>query len=265
MRMSFWNRFVVCLYRGFAGTVPVGRDAAARLITFAHQQGRLPPLSLNDLSLLLILAIGHAGAPLRNAVELEINRRQLVLRPKRLWALLQAIRPPQVADVLEVGRSQPVLRALAGEVLLSSDLLNNLATFLGHLFLRDPGGEYTPAGRFLVQTAGLYYHIPQGTMDFVCRLYRHVLPRVRLDDEALPSAFPPGPWPAWFAGLDVEEQQFLARCLALLPEPDLELLYLHFYGRLTVAQIACVQQQADPSWTADQVARRLEQSWMTVL
>jgi hypothetical protein len=209
----------------------------------------------------LILAACPPAAPVRTAAEEEVNRRRLVRNPQRLWPLLQAIRPPQVADLLEIGRPpQPLLRALVAEVLLSSPLLYNLCQFLGRMFLRDPAGEQTRAARFLVQATGLYYRTPQGTVDFPCRLYRHVLANLRSDDEALPSSIPPG-----FTAPDDDERQFLERCLLWLPEPDLERLYLQFYPRLTVGQIACVLQQADQTWTADQAVLRLEQAWQTVL
>jgi hypothetical protein len=258
--MTFWDRFVLWLYVTMADTLPVGRDALGRLLALAFQRGRFSVASLNDLSLLLILAACPAEAPLRTAAEQEATRRSLVRHPRRLWQLLQAIQPPRVADLLEIGRPQPLLRGLVAEVLLSSRLLYNLCKFLGRIFLRDPGEERTRAARFIVQAGGLYYRTPQGTVDFSCRLYRHMLANMRPDDEALPSLVPPG-----FTARDADEQQYLERCLLWLPEPDLVRLYLQFYARLTVEQIACVLQQADAPWTPDQVVLRLEQAWQTVL
>jgi hypothetical protein len=263
--MAFWDRFVLWLYASMAESLPVGRNALGRVLALAFLRGRLAPASLNDLSLLLILATSPGGAPLRTPAEREVAQRRLVRQARRVGQLLQAIRPPQVADLLEIGRPQPLLRGLVGEALVASEFFANLCTFLGRLFLRDPAGERSQAVRFLVQAAALYYRIPQGTVDFTCRLYHHVLRNLRPGHEVLPSMIPSGPQPGWFTALDVDEQQFLDRCLTRLPEPDLVRLYLQFYARLTVAQITHVQQQADRRWTPDQVALRLEQCWQTVL
>jgi hypothetical protein len=226
--MTFGDRFVLWLYASMAETLPVGRDALDRLLDLAFQRGRLAPALLNDLSILLILAASPAGSPLRIAKEQEEQRRRLVRHPQRMLQLLQAIRPPHVAAFLDIGRPQPLLRGVVAQGLLGTELFPNLCTFMGRMFLRNPEEERTRARQFLVQATGLYYGFSQGTMDYSCGLYRHVLPRLRPDDEALPAVFPAGPQPAWFTDLDADEQQFLGRCLTLLPEPALERLYLQF-------------------------------------
>jgi hypothetical protein len=263
--MSFWERFVIWLYASMADLSPVGQDPLGRLFVLAFQRGHLVPASINDLSPLLILAARPGESSLQVAMEQEVNRRSLDRHPQRLWQLLQAIRPPRVSDILEIGRQQPLLRGLVAEVLHCSELRTNLCTFLGRLFLRDPAGEQSRASQFLVQATVRYYRIPQGTVDFTCRLYRHLVPQLLAEDEAIPSVLAPGPRPAWWTALEDAEQGFLDRCLNLLPEPELVLLYLQFYAHLPIKQIAGVMQAADATWTADQVAQRLEECWQTVL
>jgi hypothetical protein len=264
--MTFWDRFVLRLCVGLADTVPVGRGVAAGLFALAFGQGRLMPAFLNDLSLLLLLAGSSGGSPVHTAAAGEGARRGLPRQPRRLWELLQAIRPDRLTDLLELGRSgQPVWRSVLAQALLRSDVVSDLADFLGRLSLVEPDSRRNEAQRLVLQAAGLYYGIPQGTMTFPCRLYRHVLHELRQDQTALPSVLPPGPRPAWLTALDADEQMLIDRCLLWLSEPDVTLLYLHFYGRLDSEQMACVLNARKGTWTADQVARRLEQCWQTVL
>jgi hypothetical protein len=264
--MTFWDRFVLWLYTGLAGSVPVGRDAAARVFALAFQQGRLVPAFLNDLSLLLLLATGPPGSPLHAAAEAEGVRRQLPQQPQRLWQLLQVLRPGPLSDLLELGRSaEPVWRAALAQVLLGSELVSSLCDFLGRLFLVEPQSRRSEVQRLVLQAAGFHFRTPPGTLTFPCRLYRHVLHRLRQTQAVLPSTLPPGPHPAWFTGLDADEQVVLNRCLLWLSEPDVMLLYLQLYARLDAEEIACVLRAGNRTWTADQVAGRLEMGWQVVL
>src|SRR5205085_1535438 len=93
----------------------------------------------------------------------------------------------------------------------------------------------------------------------------HVLLQLRLNDKALPSALPASQRPPWLAALDHDEQHLLRCCLAWLSEPDVVLLYLQFYARLTAGQMAQALQPLFPKWTPDHVVGRLAPCWEVVL
>jgi hypothetical protein len=267
--MTFWDRFVFWVYLGMRDTLPAGRDGAARILNLACARGRLTPAALNDLSLLLSLACCPTDSPAWAAARQEAERRQLAARPHALWPALRRINPPPLTDLLEVGRpSESLLRTLIFRALIEGgegEVLANLCQFLGRLYLADPAGQRPQAVRLIIQALPRYYHIPLGTVNFSCRLYASVLLSLRLDTDPLPSAFAPGPRPAWFTALHPDEQWFTCRCLDSLSEPDLMLLYLQCYARLTVGQIARVWQHANRTWTPDRIALELERCWDVIL
>jgi hypothetical protein len=163
-------------------------------------------------------------------------------------------------------------RGTGGRILLGvladvpeSEVFRNLSEFLGRLFLRDPVDQQAQALRLLVRGTRLYLDIPAGTVDYLGRLYRHVLLNIRPAEEPLPAVLPGDPRPPWFSALEQAEQQFIEHALAWLSEPDVVLLYLQMYGRLTAAQIAAAFHEHGRLWTPDRVIRRLEQCWGVVL
>jgi hypothetical protein len=267
--MSFWDHFVLWVYLGLADTQPVGRDVAGRLFNNAFSLGFLVPGQLNDLSLLLVLAATPAGSPTHTAATVEINNRNLHAQPASAWNMLQALRPPRLAEWLEIGRpNDPTLRGLRAGILFRSpplEVVANLRLFLGRLYLEDPANQTPRAYQIIVQAVNRFDRIPAGTVDFLCLLYQHGLLQLRPEDMPLPSVLPPGPRPGWYSALAPEEQTLINRGTASLPEPALVRFYLHFYARLTAGQIAGVLQVTDQTWTPDQVALDLEQSWLTVL
>jgi hypothetical protein len=264
--MTFWDRFVLWLYAGLAGTVPVGRDTAARLFGLAFQQGRLMPAFLNDLSLLLLLASGPAGSPLHTAADAEATGRGLLQQPQRLRQLLQALQPERLTDLLELGRSgQPLWRAALVQTLPHCEVVSHLCDFLGRLFLVESDSRRSQADRLVLEALTRYYRSPPGTVAFSCRLYQHVLQELRPQQVVLPSVLPASPRPAWFSALDADEQILIQRCLSWLSEPDMTLLYLNVYARLDAKEVASVLNRQQRGWTADRVAGRLELCWQTVL
>ncbi len=263
--MPFWDRFILWVYLGLADTLHAGRDAVRRLFDRAFGLGRLNLAGLNDLSILLLLAGGRPGTAVHSAAEQEADRRQLQGRPQHVWRLLDQVRPPRLTELLELGRPRGLIsgRILVG-VLTDTPghvLRNNLAEFLSRLFLEPPSAREAQAMQLTMRGVVRYYAIPPGTIEFLCFFYRHVFFALRMGDLVFPSAVPAGPSREWFATLPAEEQAFLQRCVLDLPQTDMLLLYLHFYARLTAEEIACVYENADPTWSPQRVVDRVESGW----
>jgi hypothetical protein len=270
--MSFWDRFVLVLYFGLAWHLPVGRDAALRILDIALSRGRLSLAGLNDTSLLLLLALLPDTSPHRQPVQSLVASRQLHVQPAQIIQLLQAAAPPRLADVVELGRApgtHPGTVAFLQALLVPNRLgvIENLRLYLARLNLLDPN---SPPVRSLVTSlvgAGSqrYVGIPLGTVDYLACLYREVRLQTRAPGQPLPSGFPPGTRPAWFQALSPDEQRFLDTCMLHLPEQAVDLVYLHYYARLSVDQIVGALRLVNPAGAADAVARRLEQAWNVIL
>jgi hypothetical protein len=283
--MTFRDRFILRLYYTFGDTLPVGRDVAGRLFALAMARGRFTPAQLNDLSLLLLLAILPNGSSWRSPIEQEVLRRDLHQQPWRVWQLLQTSVPPRLTEVLETARSQGpavvLFRNLLAAILSGLDLAAieiNLSTFLGRLRLEDPNDRQPEARASLFWALRRHVTIPLGTVDFRCCLYLRVLNRVMQPGQPVPDT-QPGTSPPWFSQLEQSERELLGRCLEYLStarrngppssaaevEADLLLLYVQLYAQLTVEQIAGVLRYADANVTADQIALALERAWNAVL
>ena len=146
--MTFWDRFVLWVYLGMADWVPVPRATAGHIFEQALQRGRLQLASLNDLSVLLLLACAPPNSPVGAAAQADALRRDLPARSRGVSGILRAIARPQPNDLLEVGRA-PVkrLRRLVFRVLCdpsASSVLTNLCQFLGWLTLTDPPQPASP-------------------------------------------------------------------------------------------------------------------------
>jgi hypothetical protein len=139
-----------------------------------------------------------------------------------------------------------------------------LARFLDRLYLEPPGSLKDAAVRLIVQALGSFYRIPLGTIDFHCRLYRHVLQSLPSGDDAPPQELPPIT-PEWLSELDATERRLLETCLAELSWDERVAVYLCFDARLTVRQIRCVLRAETPTASDEQIVRTLESSWERIL
>jgi hypothetical protein len=267
--VAFWDRFVLALYFGLAQRLPAGRGAALRILD-AIARGRLSLSSLNDTSLVLLLALLPEGSPHRREVVSRLGPPRLTLAPPQLISVLRNVAPPRLAELVEIARPPgPQVRAAALNALMATNLglIEGLALYLCRLFLFDPSHPALRnlVARLIVEATQRYVRIPLGTMDYLTWGYRVVRVRTRSPEMPLPSGFPPGPRPAWFMALSPEEQRFIDDCLHYLPEPAVDLLYLHFYALLNVEQIVGALHLVRPHGAADAVVRRLEESWGVIL
>jgi hypothetical protein len=267
--MNFWDRFVLWAYLGLVDTQPVGRGAISRLFNSCFARGQLNPANLNDLSVLLILSAEPVG-PVRSLVHTtaaaQVTLRGLPASPRYVWNLLQSLRPPRLTEWLELGRPMiPALRMLRASILFQAgppEFVTNLSDFLNRLELVTPAAQVGQSQQAIVRAVNRYDRIPPGTIDFESVLYQEVLRSLQV---GVVPTFPPSPLPNWFSRLPTEDQRMLTNCVNLLPGPAVVRLYLHFYARLSAAEISGVLQRWNPVWRASQVVLDLEQSWNTVL
>jgi len=259
------------LHFGLATNLPPGRDAALRILDRALARNRLSLANLNNTSLLLLLALLPGTSAHRPAVAALVAARGLQQVPDEVVRLLQSVVPPRLDELVEISRPPgPHLRQLALSALYLPEpvgLLDDLCLYLGRLQLIDPARPpfRNLASGLIAEATSRYSRIPIGTVDYRAWLYRVVRLRTQPPANALPIALPPGPQSAWFGTLTAEEQQFLDTCWRDLPEPALDMLYLHFYARLSVEQISGALQLRQPDRALDAIVRRLEESWDLVL
>jgi len=269
--MVFWDRFVHFVYFGMADSVPLPRATAGRIFEEALRRGRLQVASLNDLSVMLLLACDSSNTFVTTAAQAEALRRTPLSVQPNMWRLLQRFSTPsRLTDLLEVGRAPvPQLRVLALGTLIggvAGEVLTNLCRFLGRLYLADPEDQLSRAVQLIHKALIAYYRLPLDTVDFLALLYRHVLADIKPKTQPLPGSWPTGGLPDWTVeDLDPDEFDFLDRCLRRLKPSGRVLLALQVYARLNVEQIAAVWQGVNQKWTADQVAKGLEQCWKAVL
>jgi hypothetical protein len=269
--MPFWDRFVLALYFGLAQHLPLGRDAALRILERAIARRRLALAALSDTSLLLLLALFPATSPHRPAVEGLVTDRGLLQDPAHLIQRLQAVIRRRTTELTEIARApapavrQVVITALVEPAQLG--LIEELCLYLGRLHLLDPASPELRniAAGLLPRATRRYLGIPPGTVDFVGWVYRVARAETRSPEEPLPSDFPPGPPPGWFQGLEPDEQRFIDPGLLHLPEEAVDLLCLHFYAGLTVEQIVGALRLLQRRGAADAVVCRLEESWLVLL
>jgi hypothetical protein len=272
MPMPFWDRFVLALYFGLAQHLPVGRDAALRILDEAIARERLSLSGLNDTSLLLLLALLPELSPHRPTVVNLGASRGLHVNPVHLIQLLQAAPPPRLIEIVELGRvpgphvgTVAFLQAILAPNRLG--VVENLCLYLGRLYLLDPnrGPVRSLTLNLIGEATQQYLQHPLGEVDYLSFVYGYARVQALSLEVPLPTVFPPGPRPGWFQGLAQEEQQFIDACLRDLSEPCLDLLYLNFYARLTVEQIADALHSESQQSDADAVASRLEECWSTIL
>jgi hypothetical protein len=240
--MSFWDRFIWALYFGLAQHLPVGRDAALRILDLAVARGRLALPGLNHTSLLLLLALLPDDSPHREDVVTLALSAGVDQHPVRISHLLQAAVPHRLNEFVEIYRlSGPDLRAVALHALLAPNelgLLEDLALYLARRFLINPTNPDLLAlvTGLIAEATQRYARIPLGTVDYLTWLYRVVGWRTQ-PGEPLPDISPPSLEPAWFQVLTEAEQRFVEVCANVLEETAKDLLCLHFYALLTVEQI----------------------------
>jgi hypothetical protein len=99
--MPVWDRFILALYLGLSQHRPVGRPAAPRVRDRAIARGRLSLASVNDTSLLLLLALLPEASPHRPA---RAALRGPPQGPARLIQPLHSAAPPRLTDLVELGR-----------------------------------------------------------------------------------------------------------------------------------------------------------------
>src|SRR6516162_3580853 len=102
--MAFWDRFVLTLCFGLGTHLPKGRDAARRILERALGRRRLTLATLNDTSLLLLLALLPQASPQRPAVTGLATSRRLERQPATAAHLLQAAVPPRLSELVEMSR-----------------------------------------------------------------------------------------------------------------------------------------------------------------
>jgi hypothetical protein len=144
-------------------------------------------------------------------------------------------------------------------------LIEDVCLYLGRLHLLDPGAPQLRnlAAGLIAEATRRCARIPPGTVDYRGWAFRVVRWRTRSPEQPLPGVVPAGA--AWFGALDSEERRFLDACLLYLPEPAVDLLYLHCYARLSVEQIVAALQLLQPRSAGDAVVRRIEECWAVVL
>ncbi len=259
----FWDLVIRRLHSTFGEAHPHGPGAAFRILALAYQQQRFNPVTLRDLSILLLVLTCPSNSALRARADQEFLRRGLHLLPART-RMGEALRsanpsPPREWFGLML-RGTPHQRALAADLVLRH-FGPRLAVFLGRLLLTDAAAQRAPAVQGVVQALGRFARIPPGTVDLACYLYRRVLGK-------LPAAAPPAarlapPLPAWLAALADDERRFLTGSLALAPA-DRTAVLLSLYAGLSARQIACVL-SVSKSWTEDQVIGHLAPCWENIL
>lgn len=268
--MGFWDRFVRAMWFGLAADPGNDGGAAVRTVDRAFARGRLRPPDLDDVSLYQLSALLPAGSSHGPAVLAVARARGLHLRtdaPDRL----RAAAPPRLDDFLELGRHGTSFRPLIQIALrqpVAVELLEAASLFYGRMWLTEPAGPPNWPGMsgLLDEAVRRYLRIPAGTYDFSAYLFRRVRWYSHLVGVAFPCLIPPGP-PPGLADLGADERQFLDAVSLDLDQRSQEVLYLHFYGRLTARQIVATFWLERPrqQGLVEAVVRRLEAAWEVVL
>jgi hypothetical protein len=265
--MPFWDRFALWVYLGLADLHPVGRDAVVRLFGHAYSAECLNLTHSNPITLLLIAGVCPPESAVRVTAEAQLIHRRLNTEYDLVRGIQRSLAGPRVTEILEVNRPhRAVMAQLLTGVLMNhpgNEVWTNLTEYLSRIDQAAPDVVRARVTNRIIGAVQRYYRFPIGTIDFMGLLYRHANGYLGIGQVSLPV------YESGSARLDEiedgEEQAFLVRCGVRLSDADRVLLFMHFYGRLTVEQIAASLRLADPTWTADLVASEIERCWIAVL
>ena len=270
--MNFWDRFVLCVHAGLGLASSTGRETAGRLFDLAFSRGALLLPEVSNASILALMVTSRLGSAVRDAAADEVGRRDLVRSPYRLWRAARGAGTLRVTELVELHRAGDRRTvALTAAALFGRPFhpaVSALVMFHSRLALVSPHNRDTAERaqrRFMTALIRYCSDYPLGAVEFPVVLYRHVLTDMRVVDHILPFTPPRGTENDWYERLPGVERSFLERCSLDLSDPDVVALFLHFYGGLSVGQMAEVWRPAAPEVTADGVVLRLGRAWESVL
>lgn len=259
MQSTFWDRFILCLYRTF----PLGDHAvgtvAALLLQRSADLGLLRVDELNPRSMLLILLLCPEPLPIRAAASTKYGN--LGLTPLQVWQILAGLTQPDFRDALRAsaGGTDVLRRNLTLEA-ICLEYFADLRTYLSRFYLREEDHEEPAAAHILCDAILACDANPSAAEDFLTHLYVYA---INHDGEPPPVAWPAS-LPTWENALDPWERRFLSCSFRL--EPSLRrLLFLSHYARLSAPRLTAMLQTVLPTWRVPVVTDLLFRAWVEIL